>query len=329
MKILVYVTILFLPFLSKGQTKTSIIDTSHYFEFHSDYWINLHHFLYQKADSGQLKNLLEDGLTFLDIGEDSVYDKLTDTESENLNEAVEYYKTHLTDKSLFRLGELRVWLQNQDPQRMIDDTTFSKPLTDMLNIASTVYRPHFWPLHNTQNRKILDSHKETILRLEEDVIDELERLSGDTWPKTKVRVDLTAYANWAGAYTPTRPKINIFISTLAPSSTNSHFIETLFHEGTHLLFTRKSPFRAKIYFMSADLDIQFPNNLWHACQFYLAGRVVQDHLRQSGIDHKLSMNVKNIFSNYNTQEFRSILEKYYQGKVDIDTTIKSLLRNLK
>ena len=71
--------------------------------------------------------------------------------------------------------------------------------------------------------------------------------------------------------------------------------------------------------------MEFPNNLWHAAQFYLTGRVVHDHLIERGISYELTIDVRNIFSCYNTPEFRSILENYYQSSVDMDGTIKRLL----
>lgn len=321
--------LLMLAAFAAAQTQESLVDTSRYFEFHSNTWINLHHFLYEKAQGGQLEHLQEDGNTFLDIGEDSVFAHLNQTDSDDINAAITYYRDHLIDRSLFQLGDLRVWLQEQDPDKAISDTTFSKALTDILNIASTVYRPKFWPLHDAQNRKVLASHIGTVRQLEDAIIGKMEGLSGDVWPDTRVRVDLTVYANWAGAYTPVQPNMNIFISTLDPFSPSSQFIETVFHEGAHLLFSRRSPFRARIYLMSQDLEMDFPRDLWHASQFYLTGRVVQDALSEVGIDHELVMDMKNIFSDYNTADFRATLERYYQGKADMETTIETLLLNPK
>lgn len=313
-----------------GQKQTSIVKESRHFEFHSNFWINLHHFLFQQAKGDQVSHLQEDGNPILDVGEDSVFQMLSTKERNILITSVQYYKDHLINKSLlFDLAGLRLWLQNQDIQTPITDTTFTKELIQILHDFSHVYKSHYWKIHDKQNKKILDGHFLIINELEVEMIERLQQLAGYDWPDSKIRIDLTAYANWAGAYTQSRPNFNIIISTLDPFSDQSAFIETVFHEGAHILFSRESEFRSKIYFMSKEMDMEFPRNLWHASQFYLCGRLVQDKLQDRNIRHELTMDVKNIFSNYNTSKFRSVLEGYYSDDTNLENTIKALLDDLK
>ncbi len=313
-----------------GQKKTSIIGESHHFEFHSNFWINLHHFLYQQAKGDQVTHLQKDGYSILDVGEDSIFQILNTDERNILNASIQYYKDHLTDKTLlFDLGKMRLWLQNQDIQIPITDTTFTKDYSQILNDFSSVYKSRFWEIHDRQNKRIFDEHFLTVNELEVGMIDRLEHFAGYSWPDSKIRIDLTAYASWAGAYTQTRPNFNIIISTLDPFSNQSAFIETVFHEGAHVLFNRESEFRSIIYNMSKEMDIEFPRNLWHASQFYLCGRLVQDELQKRNVNHELVMDVKNIFSIINTSKFRSALESYYRNDTDLENTIRALLIDLK
>ncbi len=308
-----------------------------YFRFHSNYWINLHHYLYQQASGNQLRKMQEDGETFLDIGEKGAIEKLSKEEREILDEGIQFYKDSINQYSLFKLSKLRTQLQGLEKGEarlrsgidLVPDSVFSPSYAAVLNQTSDSYIKSLWPLHSAQNEKILGMHLAMIKELEPELIKQLEGLAGAEWPDQKVRTDLTAYANWAGAYTPTQPQMNIFISTLDPGAPTSIFIETVFHEGTHLLFTRESEFRSLIYFKSKELETEFPRDLWHASQFYLCGRAVQDALKARGIDHELFMDVKNVFSSFNTQEFRAVLEEYYQGRKEREETVVALLEQLK
>lgn len=318
--------------LGQNGEKTIIAETG-YFEFHSDYWINLHHFLFQKAGRSQEKKLKEDGYQLLEINEAAVYKGLDTEQSKKLEEAVEYYQKNIVNKDLIRqLGKERVWLQKQNADNRITDTLFSKAYTKVLNQASEVYKTTFWPLHMKQNELVIERHLPIVKKMEGYYFSKITKLALQDWPsKTKVRVDLTAYANYAGAYTPTRPYFNLIISSLDPGTENTGFIETLFHEGTHLIFLYGGPFRSGIseIFDQEGFKMEYPGHLWHASMFYLCGRVVQDELEKLGIDnHQLTMDERNIYTRYNSEEFRRILELYYQGKSDFETTIIRLLDDL-
>lgn len=308
--------------------------TTEYFEFHSNYWINLHHFLYQKASGSQLRKLKEDGNQYLEIGEDKVQLTLSAADEKTLSEAISYYKDSIISKSLlFDLGQERVWLQRREAGVRISDTTFSKRYTEILNKVSPVYSKHFWPLHEKQNAAILKLQLPSIKRFERTVITKMEGFAMKKWPvTTKVRVDVSAYANYAGAYTPTRPRFNIFISSLDPSSEKMDFVETILHEGSHLLFNYGGPFREGIalIFDQKKLEIPYPKQLWHAALFYLCGRSVQDELQNNGYtEYRMIMDTRTIFSSYNTKVFRAGLEQYYQDKTNFNNTIAQLLDGLK
>lgn len=315
--------------VGNSQALSGKIKESQHFAFYSDYWINLHHFLYQMAKGDQKKHLQEDGNALIDIGDNGIIRVLSNEETSLLHTAVKYYRENLISKSLlFQLDSMRLWLQQHEAGRPISDTSYSAAFTQVLNDFIPVYSSRFWENHDAQNRKILDLYFETILDLEGPVTTRLGELAGLEWPDTVFRVDLTTYANWAGAYTQEHPTINVFISTLDPLSDDPAFVETVFHEGSHIIFSRFSAFRSDIFHMSKAMDIEFPKHLWHASQFYLCGRLVQDGLAEKGEDYALIMDRKHVFPEYNTSALREILEAYYQGDVDMEKTIRALLMNL-
>ena len=74
-----------------GQLQAQILKESQYFSFHSNTWINLHHFLYQQAKGDQLAHLQEDGNTLIDIGDSAIIQSLNSSERKVFDEAVNYY----------------------------------------------------------------------------------------------------------------------------------------------------------------------------------------------------------------------------------------------
>lgn len=301
-----------------------------YFTFKNNFWINLHHFLYQRASGSQLKKLEEDGLTFLDIGDEEVADGLSGQEQVILQQAVSFYTKKLIEKDLRSdLAEMKTWLQKQPENGQITDSRFTRAFTDILNRVAPVYRAHYWEIHKQHNQKILEQHIDRIYQVEEAMIKKMEETSANTWPaEARVRTDLTTYGSWSSAYSNSRPMMNLVISTIDPGHETSEFIETTFHEGTHLLYLFGSPVREAIYAQAEARGMDFPRGLWHAWLFYLCGKATQEQLAAFDEEHPLTMDTKNIFSTYNTPAFRAILDDYYVGKIGMDQAIAALLDGL-
>ncbi|MTI40824.1 hypothetical protein [Fulvivirga lutimaris] len=332
---LTFLFLLFCYFNSLGQILTnSSVDSTVYYSFHIDYWVNLHHFLYQKAKGSQIAKLQEDGLEFQDIGESDIYASLSKHQRQQLDNSIKFYAQNLIQKDLLRdLGEIRVWLQNHKNSHKIKDTLISREYTDILNNASEVYKNTFWPVHKSHNLKVLQKHIDLIKDIESPVIPKIEKLSLNKWPaNSKVRIDLTVYGNYAGAYTPSRPRMNIFISTIDPRALTLSFVETIFHEGSHLLFNYGGPWRGGIteIFEQNKLAIDYPIHLWHASLFYLCGKICKEEFSKKGFDdYIILMFDRNIFSEYRKDKHLLTLNRYYADKITFAEAITEMLNYLK
>ncbi|MEL6973953.1 MAG: hypothetical protein AAGL29_00995 [Bacteroidota bacterium] len=323
-----------LPLLSSPtlaqQEVPSVLDSTLHYVFHNNYWINLHHFLYQKASGSQLSKLQQDGNEMLVIGEKPVEESLSVQQRSSLDSAIGYYKRKMIQKSLLRgLGYERYWLQKQVGSKAIKDSTVSQEFVDVLNAVSNTYQETYWPVHKKHNKEILEHQISNIRQLEKRIIARMERLSLTPWPsKKKVRVDLTAYANYAGAYTPTRPIFNVLVSTVDPNSLGPDFLETIFHEGSHLLFRYESVWRDSIFqtFESGDYKMKFPRHLWHVSLFYLCGQVCKEEFIQIGVkDYEMTLLRRNIFKTYQSPELFAALDEYVQNNHTLYATTKQLL----
>lgn len=295
-----------------------------YFTFHNNMWMNLYHFFYEQACHRQKIKLAEDGLVFNNIGDSIRITQLTSEERGLFSKGVDFFKQNIIDQELLNSRRVFKWLQIQPTTQNIIDTAYSKEFTDNLNSLKTLYEDHFWPRHRKENIELLNNYINLIEKTETTVIRKMEALSGSKWEGI-VRVDLTTYGNWAGAYSPDFD--NLVISSIDPMMNSTIFIEFVFHESSHLLFTRNSPFRKSLFFKSKELNIEQPRHLWHAAMFYLSGLATREVLKENGESHELIMKKKNIFSRfYENEKFRSILSDYYGSNIKMDVMSTRLLK---
>jgi hypothetical protein len=254
------------------------------FELHSGFWINLHHTLYHEArqrtasaaqDKGgktsgpALKTSPDARLAFM-AAEQKAWD-----------DAVAYYAANYADKDLLFTTEL-IQLKNQlsdfedcdelsGRNKRFCDAGLPPKLAQALEAAAPVYRVHLWPDHDRANRR-------WILRVAPLVIEQgvglSERLADiyDThWPRQKIRVDVTAYANWAGAYTTLDP-LRVTIASLDSRNQGAEALEVLFHEASHGI---AEPVQDAIIRECRQRDKAIPRDLWHALIFYTTGEVIR------------------------------------------------------
>ncbi len=286
-------------------------------------WMNLHHFFYEQASHGQRNKLQEDSLDLRDIGDQMKLSQLSSEEKQVFGEGVAFYQQHIIDQELLHSRNTFKWLQAQATDQAITDTALSAGFTRVLNRLRPFYQAHFWLRHQKENQALIDRYIELIRKTETLVIPKMEELSGAEW-QGRVRVDLTTYGNWAGAYSPDFD--NIVVSSIDPLMNSSLFIEFVFHESSHLLFPRKSTFRMALFTQSKAMEIKQPRNLWHAAMFYLTGLATQDALAEQGVQHQLIMERKNVFLGYYQQAaFRSILMSYYHQEIGSEEMAEQLL----
>jgi len=316
--------LLFLSTVCICQPETDLITTSKYFSFHNNSWMNLHHFFYERASNRQRTHLQNDGEKFIELGDSLKIASLSAHDKIIFDQGVKFYKEKIIDQALLNSGRIFKWLQAQPHNNKIIDTTYSKEFTQMLNKLDPIYKKHFWAKHQAHNEKLVDDYIVLIRNLEDEIISKMENLSGYQW-KDSVRIDITTYGNWAGAYSPSLN--NIVISSIDPLMHSSLFIEFVFHESSHLLFLRNSPFRQALNTAAEKLSVDQPRNLWHAAMFYLSGMATKDALLAHDIDHGMIMERKGVFSTYfKDADFKRILNNYYDTTIDLNAMATELLQ---
>jgi hypothetical protein len=260
------------------------------FELHSGFWINLHHTLYNEA------RLRKDLASPDKVGKTSgpalktspgAKRAFTAADQKTWEEVVSYYAANFADKDLLFSSEL-VQLKNQlsdfedcdelsGKTKKFCDAGLPPTLAQALEAAAPVYRAHLWPEHDRANRRWILRVAPLVIEQGVGLSERLADIYQTRWPRQKIRVDITAYANWAGAYTTLDP-LRVTISSLDPRNQGAEALEVLFHEASHGI---AEPVQDAIIRECRQRDKAIPRDLWHALIFYTTGEVLRPVLASS------------------------------------------------
>jgi hypothetical protein len=264
------------------------------FELHSGFWINLHHTLYHEAR--QLTSAApavpdktgKSSPPLLKTSPDA-RPTLTATEQKTWNDAVAYYAANLAAKDPLFTSEL-IQLKNQlgdvedcdelsGRNRRFCDAGLLPRLAQVLESAAPVYRAHFWPDHDRANRRWIQRVSPLVIEQGVGISERLADIYDAHWPRQKIRVDVSAYANSSGAYTTVDP-LRVTIASLDPRNQGTEALEVLFHEASHGI---AEPVQEAIIRECRQRDKAIPRDLWHALIFYTTGEVIRPILASSDV----------------------------------------------
>jgi hypothetical protein len=135
------------------------------FEFHSGFWVNLHHTLYQEAKARITPPDHQPGKYAHPAAEGVPLPRpaLTPVEQRAWNDAVNYYAANYATRDLLFSTDLVV-LKNQlgdfedcdelsGTKKKSCDAGLPADITRLLEAAGVVYRAHTWPEHDRANRR--------------------------------------------------------------------------------------------------------------------------------------------------------------------------------
>jgi len=261
------------------------------FELHSGFWINLHHTLYHEARQRTAaaapdKSSKSSGPAL--HTEPDAKPTLTPAEQHQWDDAVAYYVSNYAAKDLLfsteliqlkdQLGDFEDCDELSGRKRKFCDAGLSAKLTQVLEAAAPVYRAHLWPEHDRANRRWIMRVAPLVREQGVGLSERLADIYQARWPREKIRVDVTGYANWTGAYTTADP-LRVTISSLDSRNQDAAALEVLFHEGSHGI---AEPVQAAIIRECHQRDKAIPRDLWHALVFYTTGEVIRPVLGPSG-----------------------------------------------
>lgn len=310
-------------FLYSNHATEDKIASTKYFDFCSNYWLNLYHYLYQSARVGGGKSV-ESKL------QKEFWEKLSENERKDYQNYLEYFKTEIIDKDLRMdplLFNLKRNIINFKKEDKIAINSISDTLIAVLNNFQNLFDKYLWEEINRQNIETIDSNLELIKKHEEKIVKELETFTKSDWQKENIRIDVSYFSKENRgrntAYTTVNPEVHIVISSLM-NNPQGNWFELIFHEASHHLILGSNGFISKqIEEAGQEIYIKPPSELWHAILFYISGRVVLNILQEESINYEIYMKRNKVFAN-----FYPFLEKYIEAYLNNKTDFKTCAKNI-
>lgn len=266
--------------IAAGQSAagSTLVSSTARFEFHSDPWLNAHHFLYQWARA-DLE--LEQGRLRVDVPERDELGSLPADKRAVWEAALDVYReqaarrNHLSDAMLKQKVELlKVGGDtNARPACVIDG------LVDALASAMPVYLEVWWVRHDRSNRDWVDRVEPHLRRVEGEFAALTKRIFDARWSPAPIRTDVSAYANFRAGYTAFSH--TVMYSTDAGNQ-GLYSLEMLLHEVLHHSAIGSAG-RARQKAEFAARGAGMPGNLWHAIIFLTAGEFVRQYASHNGL----------------------------------------------
>ncbi len=244
--------------------------------FQSDFWLNLHNFLYKEAKrrervdddgAGAAGNLRADTLGVR---------ALTAAEQRRWDAALAYYTREVLSDRM-GMGDSLVTRVNDRlaaaPEESLEGARLDSTLAMTLAGVAPIYRAVWWPIQNRHNEAWISASRGLVDRYGGCVFPELARLLERQWPAEPIVIHATTYASWFGAYTTTATGPNVTISTNAIGNQETYALESILHESAHaglLLQTGDSVMSHD----AASRGIALGPDLSHLVLFYTAGEIV-------------------------------------------------------
>ena len=279
---------------SYGQEIESVYGPLPIFEFHSGFWVNLHHFLYHEARARQAaKEQREPGgksLSPVLRQTPGSTVSLSTAEQKLWDDAIAYYISNYAMKDM-QINIDLILLKDQlgDFEDCNELTGKKRPSCDaglpgnegaVLESVAGIYRAHWWTDHNRANRRWVIGVAPLVREQGVGLSERLAEIYQSKWPKEKIRVEVCAFANSAGAYTTLDP-LHVTIASTDPRNQGTEALGVLFYESSHGLAL---PVQNAISRECRQREKPIPRNLWHALIYYTTTEVIRPIISGSGTE---------------------------------------------
>lgn len=267
------------------------------FEFHSDPWVNLHQRLFAEATADEYwHSKVETCTCGRNVAEWSA--------------AVGGYKTELGARNPVFDSALQ-----QTNFVLATTGTGRLPAKGVDSIVAKWIAPVYdayaldrWPTDDARNRAWIDGTKVLVARWGNEMAGEYEKRFRIRWPSRPIRVEVTEFAGFGGAYTSSDPILVTMSSSDAGYQGNAA-LEMLFHEASHGLDQ----------VLTHDLRMAFlahgkeePSRLDHAIIFYTAGALAKKRLGPDYIPYAYAQGVWK----RGWEPYEAALRKHWQPWLD-------------
>ena len=243
---------------------------SELFDFHSAFWMNLHHYLHALARPGGALS-------------EAIPANATAEERRRWTEAVDYYRVQYGKRSLLfdeELVRIKQALATAGSNADLAAAALAPAHRALLEAAAPIYRRHRWADHDTANQRFRAALQPLLKQHGQVIASRLAASFDTTWPAAPIRVDLVHDAGPPGnAYTISEPTL-ITIGVSDSRHRSLAALELIFHEASHRW---DAVLMKDVSDVAGSLMRRAPPGLWHGLLFYNAGAITHDALAKAGV----------------------------------------------
>ncbi len=334
-----------------GQEIESVYGPLPVFEFHSSFWVNLHHFLYHEArvrvaarDAQAASGKQSSPVMKISPG---TLPALTAAEQKIWDDALTFYTQNEANKDMQinidlillkdQLGEFEDCDELTGRKKRVCDAGLPGKIGFVLESAAPVYRAHWWTDQDRSNRRWVARVAPLVREQGVGLSQRLAEIYQTKWPKNKIRVDVCGFANDSGAYTTLDP-LRVTIASMDLRNQGSAALEVLFHEASHGI---AGPVEEAIQRECRQRDKPIPRNLWHALIYYTTGEVLRPVLHDAEEKtpedaggtvktktYPVPFALRENLSQRGWEEYLKILTIYWQPYLDGKVTFEDAIAHL-
>jgi hypothetical protein len=309
------------------------------FEFHSGFWINLHHFLYLQ---GRLRNNpggeAKSGYV---LNADSPT-AMTPDEKKTWDAALAVYAADWSSRDLVhngimvlinnRLAELENCPELAGKSAPECTSGLQPQLVTALDEAAPIYRALWWEQQDRENRAWIVAVAPLVRRMGARLGAELSEIYQSAWPEGRYRVDVSWYAGPDGAYTSLDP-VHLTIASHDPRNQGLAGFEMLFQEASYAVAEGVDQ---TITRQCRQLSKPIPRDLFPSLLFYTTAELVRrtfgDTPELAGLpatrDHNTDASRDGLRA-HGWSDYQDVLERYWQlyldGQISFDTAISRIV----
>ncbi len=261
--------------MSIVRAKTRNTRNSALFVFHTnEFWLNLHHFLYVLGRAANKEtNAAREAVSEAPGDQERGLAKLSAKEQKIWREAVSSYAAGPSKKDLVfdaPLPALTKALAGAVDAKSLTKSGVDPAFATILERAAPIYRKAWWRKHQGANQNWQKVIQALVARDGAAVLAFITNAYKLEWPPAGFPVHVSAYSNWAGAYSTTGNLL--VLSSQAPGIQGTYGLETIFHEGMHQWDEQIFEILRE---QAGRVNKFFPRGLDHALIFFTAGEAVR------------------------------------------------------
>jgi hypothetical protein len=300
--------------ISASSVDDTVLSTNR-FTFQSNFWINLHHFLYQWANT---RNEPDE-----QIAEEVEIELLAPDERDAWERGIGYYQRVVIERGI--LDTLQGPLIAQLIELGIDQVEAVGALPDStartLAELMPIYRSRWWEKHDRTNREWIQQLQPLLERHEETLVQQVTHIWKSHWPEQPYRVDIAVYASRVGAYTPDKPDHSMVSSTFYANQ-GFNALESVLHEAHHMTSLEQARLSA-VYEAFNRRQTTAPRRLYHALLFYTAGELIRSVAAKEGtVQYQTQAEIFGFYKRDRWSGFRKAFDTHWKAVLlgEIDPT---------